>query len=262
MKNKSDTASLGKNGAKKCKVAIDTLKMDQASNENMKKSDAVVVQQNEIDEIQEKCSTSVEIDQQPSSTTMAKQLPIVNVEEYKIIWTGQIDLVDVAPFHAVAFPISGDSLLSEQHLPDKMQVIGRVRPKLVWDYIEKAMRWKKIVPLCFHPQTDDDAAEYDVLVNHLDSRDRFGVIKSTMAAVKDLYILPLLSHEPVPKVLAPIIVDKRWPAKRSNLLLGIAVVDTSIIVPLFTVSFFFQHPDWSYGYIFSTPVRFRPLERR
>lgn len=50
---------------------------------------------------------------------------------------------------------------------------------------------------------DEDTEAYLAMVNYLVGKHRCGVIKSGYHGIKDMYLLPLLKHSPVPPQLLP-----------------------------------------------------------
>ena len=55
----------------------------------------------------------------------------------------------------------------------------------------------------FAAATDEEKISYVSLYSYFHSRKRCGVIGNCHAGVKDMYLVPLASHEPVPSPLLP-----------------------------------------------------------
>lgn len=162
-----------------------------------------------------------ESDQEPSSTVTIPTPPeTLSNDASPILWSGSISMIDVATFGVSLSVIDGDPT----HLvfPKELDVVGRIVPQHVSDYIAKIRSIKEIVLLRFSPTTEDDEAAYMAFVNYLDQRNRLGVIQTKCKAIKDFYILPLPAHKSLPSV----VTDGRsidLGADRSGLLIGIIV---------------------------------------
>lgn len=177
---------------------------------------------------------SIESDQEPTSTVTIPTPPEhlyqtpPDTNDSAIMWKGNITMIDVATFHISAIPFSGDSLYIDREFPQELDIVGRISPDTVWDYINKVKRSKEIVIVRFAPHSDDDESAYITLLNYLDSRKRLGVIKSTSPAIKDFYILPLASHKSLPSVLLPT-TGRGFESNRPDLLLGIIVRSQNVV---------------------------------
>uniref|UniRef100_A0A336M0L1 CSON009592 protein n=1 Tax=Culicoides sonorensis TaxID=179676 RepID=A0A336M0L1_CULSO len=160
---------------------------------------------------------TIESDQEPSSTvniptpppgTIRETSPFdvqmeTKVQQQDIIWSGTINMVDVASFNIEAAPVSGDVKPIISDLPKSLDVVGRIAPQTVWDYIDKILKSpnKEIIIIRF---SSPDELSYLTLYKYYDSRRRLGVIKSHSGSIKDFYILPLAAGKDLPKVLQPI----------------------------------------------------------
>lgn len=141
-----------------------------------------------------------------------------------IIWEGNINMVDVAKFFITLHEVSGDCSGLGTELPSTLEIVGRISPDTVWDYIGKMRRSnsKLISILRLTAGNVEEKMPYIALYSYLSSRNRLGVIKSSNNAVKDFYILPLASHAPVPQALLPL-SGPGFEESRPHLLLGIIV---------------------------------------
>lgn len=143
-------------------------------------------------------------------------------EASPILWSGSISMVDVATFTISLSAIDGDA--SHLVFPNELDVVGRISPETVYDYISKIKLTKEIVLLRFSPTTDDDEAAYMAFMQYLEQRRRLGVLQTKCKTIKDFYILPLPAHKSLPSVLLP--SDHRpidLGANRNDLLIGIVV---------------------------------------
>lgn len=120
--------------------------------------------------------------------------------------------------------MSGDCTNLGTELPTTLEIVGRISPDTVWEYISKMKKSNSKV-ICVIRLTAANVEEkmpYIALYSYLSSRNRLGVIKTTSNAVKDFYILPLASHAPVPQTLLPL-SGPGFEESRPHLLLGIIV---------------------------------------
>ncbi|XP_068626187.1 death-inducer obliterator 1 isoform X3 [Battus philenor] len=158
---------------------------------------------------------SVESDQEPTST-VENSAPIV--------WNGCINMVDVARFYVAAHEVSGNAVDIEDDLAAELDVVGRINPETVWDYILKMKRAgnKDIVILRLQAANDEEKMQYIALYSYLSSRNRLGVVKvSNTATVKDFYIVPLSANSSLPPVLLPL--DGPGLEVKTHLLIAIVI---------------------------------------
>ncbi|XP_037968475.2 death-inducer obliterator 1 isoform X1 [Plutella xylostella] len=160
--------------------------------------------------------SEAESDQEPSST-------VDNASA--TVWNGCINMVDVARFYVAAHEVSGVCADLEEDLSAELDIVGRINPDTVWDYINKMKRSgnKDIVVLRLQAANDEEKMQYIALYSYLSSRNRLGVVKvSNTTTVKDFYILPLPASVPLPAVLLPLEGPGLDDAK-SHLLIAIVV---------------------------------------
>lgn len=55
----------------------------------------------------------------------------------------------------------------------------------------------------FHPATEEEEVAYVSLFSYFSSRKRFGVVANNNRRIKDLYLIPLGSKDPLPSKLLP-----------------------------------------------------------
>ncbi|KAM3967529.1 protein partner of snf isoform 2-T2 [Aphomia sociella] len=142
--------------------------------------------------------SEAESDQEPSSTVDNSSA---------IVWNGCINMVDVARFYVAAHEVSGNGQDLEDDLTTELDIVGRINPDTVWDYIGKMRRAsnKDIVILKLQAANDEEKMQYIALYSYLSSRNRLGVVKvSSTTSVKDFYIVPLPANTPLPPVLLPL----------------------------------------------------------
>ncbi|CAH0766459.1 unnamed protein product [Diatraea saccharalis] len=160
--------------------------------------DANIIPSPKYVENQDKSSAEPESDQEPSSTVD---------NSAAIIWNGCINMVDVARFYVAAHEVSGSASDLEEDLSPELDIVGRINPDTVWDYITKMKRAgnKDIVILRLQAANDEEKMQYIALYSYLSSRNRLGVVKvSNTTSVKDFYIVPLPANTALPSVLSPL----------------------------------------------------------
>lgn len=142
--------------------------------------------------------TEVESDQEPTSTVDNASVTV---------WSGCVNMVDVARFYVAAHEVSGSSVDLEEDLSTELDIVGRINPDTVWDYIMKMRKTsnKDIVILKLQTANDEEKMQYIALYSYLSSRNRLGVVKvSNMTTVKDFYIVPVPANTTLPAVLLPL----------------------------------------------------------
>ncbi|XP_067615651.1 uncharacterized protein pps isoform X2 [Eurosta solidaginis] len=142
------------------------------------------------------------------------------------IWNGNINMVDVASFQIVLQPVVGNFVNIGSLLPDELDVVGRIGPDTVWEYISKIKRSpnKEIVIIRLIPASESETAAYTVLFQYLENRNRLGVISTVSPQIKDFYIYPLGAGKEMPTVLLPTEkVDFYEDPYRPDILVGVLV---------------------------------------
>nr|CAH7749396.1 unnamed protein product [Callosobruchus chinensis] len=142
------------------------------------------------------------------------------------IWKGCINMPDVAQISVTAHVVSGDCSGLGRELASNLDIVGRISPETVWDYIGKmkCSNSKAISLIRLSANDVEEKMPYLALYSYLSSRDRLGVVKSLNKAVKDFYIYPLAPTKPIPQVLLPL-NGPGFEEQRPTLLLGIIVRD-------------------------------------
>ncbi|KAM7362521.1 protein partner of snf isoform 2-T2 [Cochliomyia hominivorax] len=156
----------------------------------------------------------------PSSFSGDYHYPVIS------LWTGNINMVDVTSFLLTIQPIVGNSTGLAKLLPKELDVVGRIGPETVWDYISKIKKSpnKEIVVIRLIPANETETLAYKILYEYLDNRNRLGVIKSTSSQIKDFYIYPLGAGKNVPALLQTSeSVDFYDDPYRPDVLIGIIV---------------------------------------
>lgn len=176
------------------------------------------------------------------------------------VWRGTLQMPQVASFKCQARQIAGrrlndavdghqllfpsDMSWSEVLYPD-LQIDGRVGPDKVIDYLvqQTYSTTKEVVVIQFENEpsdesvtppsadsyfTDFDRSEYKALFDYFHSRKRYGVIgpSSRSNLAKDIYVVPLKKHEPLPDFMDFVGGSslKDGVKRERDLLLGVAVL--------------------------------------
>ncbi|XP_073323850.1 death-inducer obliterator 1 isoform X2 [Pagrus major] len=164
----------------------------------------------------------------PSKTSTSEPPPegetAIFLHGQEKIWKGLINMQGVAKFVTKAYLVSGSFEHLKEDLPDTIHVGGRISPNTVWDYVGKLKTSlsKELCLIRFHPATEEEEVAYVSLFSYFSSRKRFGVVANNNRRIKDLYLIPLGSKDPLPSKLLPFDGPGLEPA-RPNLLLGLLI---------------------------------------
>lgn len=232
--------------------------------EDQKETEVKIVASN-IEPDSVKKMPSSESDQEPSSTVTIPTPPETIMDkdesstsssggEDNTIWTGSIIMVDLATFRIKIQPVSGDCVNIEKEFPDELDIVGRINPDTVWDYIGKIKKSvnKEILILRFTEESAEEREAYFTLYKYLYTRKRLGVIKTGSSCIKDFYVAPLAKHKSLPSILMPI-SGHGFENDRPDMLIGIIVKITSVpkrpVIPV-KVNYFYLHFFLQFLYIF------------
>lgn len=128
----------------------------------------------------------------------------VNEHQLEIeIYSGNMYMADVANLDVTASVVSGNVDDIIKMFNPQMEIVGRIEPKTVWDYLGKVKKLpgKELSVLRF---SSTNEAAYFSLFSYLHSRQRYGVIKSPAPNIKDFYLITVEANRPLPPVLLPI----------------------------------------------------------
>lgn len=139
----------------------------------------------------------------PITTNIIEKI-VEPVNEHRLeieIYSGSMYMADVAKFDATASIVSGN--VDEMKFASTMEIVGRIEPKTVWDYLGKVKKLpgKELVVLRF---SSSNESAYFTLFSYLHTRQRYGVIKSPCPTIKDFYLITVEANRPLPPVLLPI----------------------------------------------------------
>ena len=121
-----------------------------------------------------------------------------------VVWSGQINMPDVANFSVTAHQVSGTTDYLTYDLKETLKIVGRIPPKTVWDYVKQVAESKEILLISLLPKTKDEQMNYSSFFKYLNKRDRFGVIGNNGKMVKDCYIIALPKTETIHPCLLPL----------------------------------------------------------
>lgn len=141
------------------------------------------------------------------------------------VWRGFVMMQKVAKFVCTAYAVSGTCENLMEILPDTVHVCGRIPPGQVWEYLSQMKEGRKnqnkfIDVIRFEMSSNEEKQGYIKLYTYFYTRQRIGVVGNCYSGVKDMYILPLASHDPIPPELTPL---PGLPKPRPHMLLGIIV---------------------------------------
>ncbi|XP_023316748.1 death-inducer obliterator 1 isoform X3 [Trichogramma pretiosum] len=169
-------------------------------------------------------------DREPSSTVTIHTPDITEQQRneaavVQTVWKGCVYMKDVAKFHVTAQNVSRNSKELLEEVPDSFEVVGRINPATVWDYIGKMKKNynKEIIVIKLTAINDEEKIPYITLYSYLDSRNRLGVLGNVSPFVKDFYIMPLSHGSQLPSVLLPL--EPPGLVEDGHLLLGIIVAN-------------------------------------
>ncbi|KAF7996636.1 hypothetical protein HCN44_002282 [Aphidius gifuensis] len=160
-----------------------------------------------------------------------------DVNNKSTIWQGVINMSEVAKFYTTAQELNSHTIGLTNDLPNTFDIVGRIVPEIVWDYIAKTKKngSKEIVILRLLPLNDEEKLSYITLYSYLNKRDRFGVVGKPGKNIKDFYIMPYSIDTKIPPILMPFIGDA-LKNDRQHLLLGIIVKKKLNITNLTTIN--------------------------
>lgn len=118
------------------------------------------------------------------------------------IYSGSMFMAEVAKFDVTASIVSGNVDDIIKKLPTSMEIVGRIEQNIVWDYLDKVKKHGKELALLRFASTDESS--YFQLFSYLNTRQRYGVIKSPCPTIKDFYLIPVEASRSLPSVLLPI----------------------------------------------------------
>ncbi|XP_008203229.1 uncharacterized protein LOC100679883 isoform X2 [Nasonia vitripennis] len=144
------------------------------------------------------------------------------------VWRGFVYMADVAKFFVTAQNVSGNSKEFLEGLPETFDVVGRISPSIVWEYLAKMKKsgTKDILIIKLTATNDEEKIPYITLYSYLNSRNRLGVLGTISSQIKDFYIVPFSHGSKLPPVLLPL-DGPGLEENHQHLLLGIIVVHRS-----------------------------------
>lgn len=99
--------------------------------------------------------------------------------------------------------MSGSTDLADLEMPSSLDIVGRIRPEMVWEYVNQTRRagTRDIVVFKFTPASDSDRKHYSSFLSHMYKHNRFAVVGAVSKLIKDFYVVPLPKDSPIPLAL-------------------------------------------------------------
>jgi hypothetical protein len=99
--------------------------------------------------------------------------------------------------------LSASKLIPNLNMPSTLELIGRIKPEMIWDYINQTRRAGKreIVVISFIPASGSSQKIYSSFIRHMQHKERFAVVGPVSELIKDFYLVPLLKENPIPSAL-------------------------------------------------------------
>ncbi|XP_038051591.1 death-inducer obliterator 1-like [Patiria miniata] len=140
------------------------------------------------------------------------------------LWNGSLTMEEVARFIMAGFHVSGPIRTISLDMPENIVICGRIPYPVVWDYFKQLRKANNtdLIVLRFHVVNEEDKPAYISLFQYFHSRQRIGVVGNNRNHIKDMYILPLSAHEPIPQEIMPF-KGPGLAEPRPHMLLGLMV---------------------------------------
>lgn len=151
------------------------------------------------------------------------------------IWQGRVNMPQVAEFEASARQIGG-RLLSDaewdQVLSPTMWIEGRIPSERVTNYVTQTQysTSREIVLLEVEAKGGDANQQGQVLLNYLDSRQRYAVVGHNKTKIRDFYLIPLYKAQHIPDCLYVVRVEET--KRQCDLFLGVLVLTKQVPKPI------------------------------
>ncbi len=100
--------------------------------------------------------------------------------------------------------------LADVEMPTSLDIVGRIRPEMVWDYVNQTRKAgsRDIVVVKFQPGADSvDKKNYAAFLSHMHKHNRYAVVGPISKLIKDFYLVPLPKDSPVPLALTAMSLD-------------------------------------------------------
>uniref|UniRef100_A0A914VF79 Spen paralogue and orthologue SPOC C-terminal domain-containing protein n=1 Tax=Plectus sambesii TaxID=2011161 RepID=A0A914VF79_9BILA len=146
------------------------------------------------------------------------------------IWSGKMVMAGYFRFDTTLTAVSGAGAFAlRDSLPAEINIIGRIPPIVVWEYIKSVKHsgiGKDLIVLqANEPDDPESKAQYEGLFNNMRAKGRYVVVgRFNPRMIKDFYLLPLSSHDSPPEELLPFEgVGLAPPGARRNVILCVIV---------------------------------------
>ncbi|EFX65711.1 hypothetical protein DAPPUDRAFT_32159, partial [Daphnia pulex] len=120
-----------------------------------------------------------------------------------VVWKGVINSAETGKVNVQALDMSGSTDLADLEMPSSLDIVGRIRPEMVWEYVNQTRRagTRDIVVFKFTPASDSDRKHYSSFLSHMYKHNRFAVVGTVSKLIKDFYVVPLPKDSPIPLAL-------------------------------------------------------------
>jgi Transcription factor S-II (TFIIS), central domain/SPOC domain/PhD finger domain len=146
------------------------------------------------------------------------------------LWSGSLSMPSVAQFSAQAHFLGPSIDLAWQKIfPTNMLIDGRIPIDTTKKYLsaQRTSSTKQVVAVRLDPADSTQEAMHGKLFRYFHDRQRYGVLQMHSPMVKDAYLIPLATDEPVPLDILPL--DSTIPSPREEqLLLAVLVIHKSL----------------------------------
>lgn len=217
------------------KILESTKTVEEAANLVNKEKPVAIVQPRSLNtsDQPEDASSSSTRDVHATNPAERERRKVVEKPYYKYyadetfnLWDGGINMNEVSSFQLYLQAISKCESLEETFTESELNVVGRINPKTVWDYLGKIIKSPtKILDIIkLIPGSESEVIGYVELFTYLKNLDRLGVIKPRSKMIKDFYLIPLSKEERLPPVLQNYNdLDLFKDPNRPDLILGVVI---------------------------------------
>lgn len=124
-------------------------------------------------------------------------------ETVPVAWKGALN-TEMGKVNVRALDLSGSSDSANLEMPSSIDVVGRIKPEMVWEYVNQTRKaaTRDILVFKLTPASNADRNAYSSFLAHMIKAKRFAVVGPVSVLVKDFYVIPLPKDSPIPLALA------------------------------------------------------------
>eukprot|EP00158_Paraphelidium_tribonemae_P005347 Partr_v1_DN27293_c0_g1_i1_m38677 putative SPOC domain containing 1 len=136
------------------------------------------------------------------------QLNASMFEDDPVVWGGKIDMPGVSAFNGILKLIGGTPHEHNHNwkelLPPIIDIDGRISPSAVKKYLDEQVysSGRAFEILAVEIQDEQEHEGYGKIWQYFTSRSRYAVVKSPLARVRDMYLVPITRTDRLPDFLA------------------------------------------------------------